>query len=389
MKKNIYLDHASTTPVHPEVVKAMLPYFGEKYGNPSTLYALGREARTAIEEAREQIANILGASKPTEIIFTSGGTESDNLAIKGICEAYKDKGRHIITSSVEHSAVIHTFEYMEKQGYEVTYLPVDKYGIVDINALKESIRPDTIFVSIMTANNEVGTIQPVKEISNILKEKNIIFHTDAVQAIGSLPVNVQDLGVDALSLSAHKFYGPKGTGALYLKRGIRIVSQNIGGSQERRHRAGTENVPGIIGMAKALEIACGKDFEEKNKRITNLRNRLINGVMDSITKTHLTGDPVKRLPNSASFVFEQVEGESILLNLDLLGIAATSGSACTSDSLEPSYVLKAMGVPIEIAHGSLRLTLGTGTTEEDINYVLEHLPKIIDKLRAMSPLAGK
>lgn len=387
MKKLIYLDNAATTPVHPDAVKAMLPYFSEKYGNPSSIYSIGREAHASIENAREKMAEILGASNSAEIIFTSGGTESDNLAIKGISEAYKNKGKHIITSAIEHHAVLHTFEYLQKQGFEVTYIPVDKYGIVDFEKLKTSLRPDTILVSIMTANNEVGSIQPVKEITTLLKEKNIFFHTDAVQAVGSLPLNVTELGVSALSLSAHKFYGPKGVGALYLKRGINIIPQNQGGGQERKRRAGTENTAGIIGMTKALEIAYDSSFKEKNKKISSLRNKLIEGVLNSIDKSSLTGHPSMRLPNNASFVFEYVEGESILLNLDLLSIAASSGSACTSGSLEPSHVLNAMGIPVEMAHGSLRLTLGIDTTEKDIDYVLEHLPGIIKKLRAMSPLS--
>jgi len=386
MKKFIYLDHAATTPVHPEVINEMLPYFTQKYGNPSSIYSIGREAHTSIENAREKIARILGASNSNEIIFTSGGTESDNLAIKGIAEAYKDKGKHIITSSIEHHAVMHTFEYLQKNGFEVTYLPVDKYGIVDIEQLKKYLRDDTTLVSVMTANNEAGTIEPIKDIGKLLKEKNIFFHTDAVQAAGSIPINVTDLSVSALSLSAHKFYGPKGIGALYLRRGVNVIPQNQGGAQERGKRAGTENTPGIIGMAKALELAYDENFEEKKQRIMNLRTKLIEGVLSSIDKSHLTGHPENRLPNNASFVFEYVEGESILLNLDLLGIAASSGSACTSGSLEPSHVLKAMGIPVEMAHGSLRMTLGTGTTEEDIDYVLEHLPAIIKKLRAMSPL---
>jgi len=386
MKKFIYLDHAATTPVHPEVINEMLPYFTQKYGNPSSIYSIGREAHTSIENAREKIARILGASNSNEIIFTSGGTESDNLAIKGIAEAYKDKGKHIITSSIEHHAVMHTFEYLQKNGFEVTCLPVDKYGIVDIEQLKKYLRDDTTLVSVMTANNEAGTIEPIKDIGKLLKEKNIFFHTDAVQAAGSIPINVTDLSVSALSLSAHKFYGPKGIGALYLRRGVNVIPQNQGGAQERGKRAGTENTPGIIGMAKALELAYDENFEEKKQRIMNLRTKLIEGVLSSIDKSHLTGHPENRLPNNASFVFEYVEGESILLNLDLLGIAASSGSACTSGSLEPSHVLKAMGIPVEMAHGSLRMTLGTGTTEEDIDYVLEHLPAIIKKLRAMSPL---
>lgn len=386
MQTFIYLDHAATTPVHPDVITAMLPYFTEKYGNPSSIYSIGRHAHSAIENAREKIAKILGASNSSEIIFTSGGSESDNLAIKGIAEAYKNKGRHIITSSIEHHAVLHTFEYLQKNGFEVTYLPVDKYGIIDIENLNSSLRADTILVSIMTANNEVGTIEPIKEISDLLKKKNIFFHTDAVQAVGSLPVKISELGVSALSLSAHKFYGPKGVGALYLKRGVNIVPQNQGGAQEQKRRAGTENTAGIIGMSKALEIAYNNNFEEKKNKIMSLRKKLVEGVLGSIDKSYLTGHPSTRLPNNASFVFEYVEGEAILLNLDLLGVGASSGSACTSGSLEPSHVLKAMGIAPEIAHGSLRMTLGVSTTEEDIDYVLKHLPKIIDKLRKMSPL---
>ncbi|MBI2251783.1 MAG: cysteine desulfurase NifS [Armatimonadetes bacterium] len=385
----IYLDHAATTPVHPKVLEAMIPYFSINYGNPSSIYSIARTARGAIEDARDKIASILGASNPSEIIFTSGGTESDNLAVKGIALANQKKGKHIITSSIEHHAVLHTMQFLEKQGFQITYLPVDKCGIIDLDFLKASITPQTILISIMTANNEIGTIEPIEEILKIIQDKKIFFHTDAVQAIGNLKINLQQLKIDALSLSAHKFFGPKGIGALYIRKGAPLQPIQQGGAQERNRRAGTENTAGIIGMAKALELIYNEDFENRQENIKKLRDYLIEGILNNIEKSFLTGHPQERLNNNASFCFEYIEGESILLNLDMLGIAASSGSACTSASLEPSHVLKALCIPIEISHGSLRLTLGIDTAKEEIDYVISELPKIIKKLRAISPLVQK
>ncbi|MCL4459972.1 MAG: cysteine desulfurase NifS [Chloroflexi bacterium] len=387
MAKTIYLDHAATTPVRPEVLEAMLPYFSEKFGNPSSVYALARESRKALDQARDTVADILGASAH-EIIFTSGGTESDNLAIKGVAFANRDKGNHIITSQLEHHAVLHTCEHLEKFGFRVTYLPVDSYGVVDLNALEKALDDKTILITIMLANNEVGTIQPISAIAEMIRGKGIIFHTDAVQGGGSLDLNVDKLGVDMLSLSGHKFYGPKGTGILYVRRGTKFWPQQHGGGQERNRRAGTENVPGIVGFATALRLA-HEHLESYNRHVQRIRDGLINGILPNIERCQLTGHPTDRLPNSASFVFEFVEGESILLNLDMYGIAASSGSACTSGSLEPSHVLKALGIPIQIAHGSLRLTAGIDNTEQDVEQVVSVLPGIIQKLRVMSPLTAQ
>jgi cysteine desulfurase len=382
----IYLDHAATTAVHPAVVEAMIPYFTEKYGNPSSIYAPAREARKALDWAHDTVAEILGVS-PAEIIFTGGGSESDNLALKGVAFALRHKGNHIITTQVEHHAILHTCEYLEKRfGFRVTYLPVDENGTVDLDALEKALTPDTTLVSIMYANNEVGTIQPIEEISGIVKAHGVTFHTDAVQAGGSLDLNVDKLGVDMMSLSGHKFYGPKGVGVCFVRKGTTYWPQQHGGGQERGRRAGTENTAGIVGLATALKLAYD-NLETNNAHSMRLRDRLIEGIAQ-IPSSQLTGHPTNRLPNSASFVFEFVEGESILLSLDMLGIGASSGSACTSASLEPSHVLKAMGVPIERAHGSLRLTTGTDNTDEDISRVLEVLPGIIERLRAMSPLTG-
>ncbi|MHB0870489.1 MAG: cysteine desulfurase NifS [Chloroflexota bacterium] len=386
MTRFIYLDHAATTPVDPAVVEAMIPYFTEKYGNPSSIYAPAREARKALDWARDTVARILGAS-PAEIVFTSGGTESDNLALKGVAFANRQKGNHIITTQIEHHAILHACEYLEKRfGFRVTYLPVDQYGTVDLDALQRAMTPDTILVSIMAANNEVGTIQPIEEISRIVKTQGVLFHTDAVQAGGSLDLNVDKLGVDMLSLSAHKFYGPKGVGVFYVRKGTSYWPQQQGGGQERGRRAGTENTAGIVGLATALKLAYDR-LDYYNAHASKLRDKLIEGI-GKIPSAHLTGHPTNRLPNSASFVFDFIEGESILLSLDMLGVGASSGSACTSASLEPSHVLKAMGVPIERAHGSLRLTTGKDNTEADIDRVVEALPGIIERLRAMSPLAG-
>lgn len=382
-----YMDHAATTAVDPKVLEAMLPYFSEKYGNPSSIYSLAGESRQAIDDARKTVAEIIKAD-PREIIFTSCGSESDNAALRGIAYANQARGKHIITTQIEHHAILHTCQALEKRGFEVTYLPVNHDGVVDLEALKKAIRPDTILISVMMANNEVGTVEPIAEIGEIIKGTQIIFHTDAVQAMGSLPIDVNELGIHALSMSAHKFYGPKGVGVLYVKRGTRFEPQQTGGGQENRRRAGTENVPGIVGLATALKMAYD-NRKERNAHLIHLRDRLLKEIPAKIELCHVSG-PVdgNRLPNNASFVFEQVEGESILLHLDMYGIAASSGSACTSGSLEPSHVLKAMSIPIEIAHGSLRLSLGKDNTEEHVDRVLEVLPNIINTLRAMSPLAN-
>ena len=387
MTRFIYLDHAATTPVRPAVLEAMTPYFSEQYGNPSSLYSIAREARKALDWARDTVAEALGAS-PSEIIFTSGGSESDNLALKGIAFANRQKGNHIITTQVEHHAILHTCEYLEKRfGFRITYLPVDENCVVDLDALERAITPETILVSVMYANNEVGTIQPIEEISHILKHRGgIAFHTDAVQAGGSLDLNVDKLGVDMLSLSAHKFYGPKGVGVSYVRKGTSYWPQQQGGGQERGRRAGTENTAGIVGLATALKLAY-EHLESNNAHAAAMRDQLVEGIT-LIPAAHLTGHPTNRLPNNASFVFDYVEGESILLSLDMLGIGASSGSACTSSTLEPSHVLKAMGVPIERAHGSLRLTTGMDNAEEDMDRVVQVLPGIIERLRAMSPLTG-
>ncbi|NSW92240.1 MAG: cysteine desulfurase NifS [Firmicutes bacterium] len=381
---NIYFDHAATTWVKPEVLETMMPYFKDKYGNASSVYAIGRESKKAIEEARDKVALVLGA-QPKEIFFTGSGTEADNWAIKGVAYANRDKGKHIITSNIEHHAVLHTCKYLEKEGFEVTYLPVDKDGLLDAEQVREAIRPDTILVSVMFANNEIGTIQPIAEIGKITKEKGVFFHTDAVQAVGNIKINVDDINVDLLSISAHKFYGPKGVGALYIRRGTKITSFIHGGAQERGRRASTENVPGIVGLGKAIEIA-DLNIESYNKKLLELRERTINEVLNKIPYVRLNGHRQKRLPGNVNFSFEFIEGESLLLMLDMKGIAASSGSACTSGSLDPSHVLMAIGLPHEIAHGSLRLTFGEENTHEDIDFLMEVLPGIVSKLREMSPL---
>ncbi|MFO7295523.1 MAG: cysteine desulfurase NifS [Clostridia bacterium] len=384
MQRRIYMDHAATTYTKQEVLEEMMPYFKEVYGNPSSVHSFGREARKAVDLARERTAAALNAS-PEEIYFTAGGTESDNWAIKGVALANKDRGNHIITTSIEHHAVLHTCQYLEKMGFEVTYLPVDSYGLVDPEQVKEAITDKTILISVMFANNEIGTIEPIKEIGQIARERGIYFHTDAVQAVGQVPIDVKDMNIDLLSLSAHKFYGPKGVGALYIRKGVKLHPFMHGGAQERNRRAGTENVPGIVGLGKAIELATS-NLEETSKRLTAMRDRLISGVLNNIEYVRLNGHPTKRLPGNANFSFEFIEGESLLLSLDMKGIAASSGSACTSGSLDPSHVLLAIGLPHEIAHGSLRLTLGDDNTDEDIDYVLEVLPGIVNRLREMSPL---
>lgn len=380
----IYFDHAATTPLKKEVLDEMIPYLTEKYGNPSTIYSIGREAKKAIDIAREKVAKALNADI-SEIYFTSGGTESDNWAIKGAAYANQKKGKHIITTTIEHHAVLHVCKYLQEQGFEVTYVPVEENGIVDPNKIKDAIRDDTILITVMFANNEIGTIQPIKEIAKIAKEKGIIFHTDAVQAVGNIKVDVKELDVDLLSLSAHKFFGPKGVGALYIKKGTKIHPYEHGGAQEKNRRAGTENVAGIVGLGKAIELAT-QNIEEHNQRLIKLRDKLIDGILSNIDYVRLNGDREKRLPNNANFSFEFIEGESLLLLLDMKGIAASSGSACTSGSLDPSHVLLAIGLPHEIAHGSLRITLGDENTQEDIDYLLKELPIIVNRLREMSPL---
>ena len=383
-RRLVYLDHAATTPTRPEVARAMLPYFSERFGNPSSLYALAREAKEAVEEARGRVAAAIGAA-PEEVFFTSGGTEADNWAIKGVAAANRKKGDHIVTSSIEHHAVLHPCRALEKQGYRVTYLPVDEFGRVEPGAVEEAITDKTILVSVMAANNEIGTVQPVAAISEIAHDHGVLFHTDAVQAIGAIPVDVDAMGADLLAISAHKFGGPKGTGALYIRRKTRIGTFMDGGAQERGRRAGTENVPGIVGMGRAIELAVG-EMPQKAPRLAAMRDRLIRGILDAVPDTRLNGHPVERLANNVNVAFRYVEGESILLMLDALGIAASTGSACTSASLEPSHVLTACGLPPEHAHGSLRLTLGHRNTEEDVDYVLEVLPGIIGRLREISPL---
>jgi cysteine desulfurase len=377
----IYLDHAATTPLDGRVLEAMMPYLTTEYGNASSIYTLGRHAMQAIDHSREQVADVLGC-RPTEIAFTGCGSESDNLAIKGVAYAAQKKGNHIITSAIEHHGVLHTCQYLERFGFNVTYLTVDGYGRVDPGEVARAITDQTTLVSIMYANNEVGTIEPVAEIGRICRERKIPFHVDAVQAGGALPLDVAELHVDLLSLAAHKFYGPKGVGILYVRQGVRILPQVQGGSQERGRRAGTENVAGIVGAATALRLVYD-EMPETTPRLIALRDRLITGILAAIPGSHLTGHPTDRLPNSASFCFEGVEGESILLSLDLQGIAASTGSACTSGSAEPSHVLLAMGLPVELAHGSLRLTLGKDSTDEDVDIVLAALPGVIEKLRTL------
>jgi cysteine desulfurase len=384
--KVIYMDNSATTPVRKEVIEAMLPYMAENFGNPSSIYDLGKTSKHAIENARKKVATAIGAEEP-EIYFTSGGTESDNWAIKGVAFANRTKGKHIITSSIEHHAVLHTCEWLEGQGFEVTYLPVDKYGLVSPEEVRNAIQTDTILISIILANNEIGTIQPIEEIGKIAKEKKVYFHTDAVQAIGHVPIDVKKQNIDLLSLSAHKFEGLKGCGALYVRKGVKIETLQHGGAQERKRRAGTENVPAIVGLGKAIELATGK-IEETDKLLLEMRARLIEGLL-KLPKTHLNGHPIERLANNVNVTFEYIEGESLLLLLNANGIYASTGSACNSSSLEPSHVLTACGVPHEIVHGSLRLSLGRMNTQADVDRVLEVLPEIVQKLRNMSPLTPK
>jgi cysteine desulfurase len=382
--KRVYLDYAATTPVHPNVLKAMLPYLTDAFGNPSSLYSYGGEAKGAIEEARAKVADLIGA-QDEEIVFTGSGTEADNFAIKGVAFANESKGNHIITSSIEHHAVTETCKFLERRGFSVTYLPVDEYGLVDPHDVKKAITGKTILISVIHANNEMGTIEPIAEIGKVAKEAGVYFHTDAVQTVGHIPVDANELGVDLLSISAHKLYGPKGVGALYIRKGTKLIPFMHGGEQERRRRASTENVAGIVGLGTAAELA-RQEMDEEVQRLTRLRNRLIKGLLERIDHVRLNGHPQKRLPNNINVSIDFVEGESMLLNLDLEGICASTGSACSSSSLEPSHVLLAMGLAHEQAHGSLRFTLGKWTTEEEIGQVLEVLPRIVAKLRAMSPL---
>ena len=384
MRGRVYLDHNASTPVHPDVVQEMLPYFGERFGNPSSVHQFGREARDGMDTARERIARFLGAG-PEEIVFTSGGTESDNLAVKGVA-AVKGRG-HIVTSRIEHHAVLRTGQALERQGFAVTYLPVDEYGLVDPDDVKRALRADTILVSVMHANSEVGTIQPVGEIGRLARERGIPFHVDAVQTFGKVPLDVDALAIDLLSFSSHKIYGPKGMAGLYIRKGTRMASIQHGGEHERRRRAGTENVPAVVGFGKAVEIRA-RDMAAEAERLTVLRDRLVDGVRDRVADVKLNGHPTLRLPGTANLSFRHVESESIVLGLDLKGIGVSAGSACTSGNVEPSYVLVAMGVPLDWAMGAVRCSLGRGTTAEDIEYVIESVEPLVEKLRAASPLPG-
>ena len=383
--KTTYMDYSATTYVKPEVLDAMMPFFTEKFGNPSSFYGISRETKMAIDNARAQVAKAINCD-PNEVYFTGGGSEADNWAIKGIATAHMKKGNHIITTKIEHHAVLHTCEFLEKFGFEVTYLDVNEEGFIDLKQLESAITDKTILVSIMFANNEIGTIQPIKEIGALCREKKVLFHTDAVQAIGSVPVDVKEMNIDLLSLAGHKLYGPKGIGALYIRKGVRIDNLIHGGGQERGRRAGTENIPGVVGLGKAIEIAT-ENIEENRARLTVLRDKLIDGILERIPYARLNGPRGdKRLPGNSNISFEFIEGESILLSLDFEGICASSGSACTSGSLDPSHVLLAIGLPHEKAHGSLRTTLGAASTEEDVEKLLNELPPIIERLRNMSPL---
>ncbi len=380
----IYMDNAATTRVSEPVAQAMMPYLTEVFGNPSSVHSFGREARKALDHARAQVAQALGA-EPKEIYFTGCGTESDNWAIRGAAYAHKDKGNHIITTTIEHHAVLHTCEQLEKEGFEVTYLEVDEYGRVDVKALEAAIRPTTVLISVMAANNEIGTLEPIEEIGRIAREHKVLFHTDAVQAIGSVPFDVKRMNIDMLSLSGHKFHAPKGVGALYIRSGVRIDRFIRGGAQERGQRAGTENLASIVGMGRAIELAT-QNLEAHNAKLSALRDRLIQGILSNIPEVRLNGHPTMRLPGNVNVSIRYIEGESLLLSLDLKGIAASSGSACTSGSLDPSHVLLAIGLPHEIAHGSLRFSLSEENTEAEVDYVIDTLREIVDRLRAMSPL---
>lgn len=387
MDNVIYMDHAATTPTDAEVVQAMLPWFTDQFGNPATLYTIGGIAARALEEARASVAKNLGA-QPEEIYFTSGGTESNNWAIKGTAEAQHRKGKHLISSTIEHHAVLEPLEYLQKQGYEVTLVPVDSTGLVDPQAVQQAIRPDTVLISIMHGNNEVGTIEPIAEIGSIAKEAGVLFHTDAVQSVGKLPIDVDELNVDMLSLSAHKFYGPKGIGALYIRKRVRVTPLMHGGDQERKRRAGTHNMPGIVGLAKALELAVERMPEEAPRELA-MRDRLWKGLVERIPDIALNGHPEKCLPNTLNFRVEGIEGEAMILCLDMNRVNVSSGSACTTGSLDPSHVLLGMGIPAEMAHGSQRISLGRDNTELDIDYYLDVFPNIVTRLREMSPVYNK
>ncbi len=382
--RRIYMDHSATTPVHPDVLDAMLPYYKEFFGNASSVHSFGRDARNAMEEAREKIAEFIGA-QTREIIFTSGGTESDNFAIEGAVYENIKKGKHIITSMIEHHAVLNTCKHLETHGFEVSYLTVDEHGVIDLDELKKLIRDDTSLITIMHANNEVGTIEPLQEVGKIAKERGIIFHTDAVQTAGKIPVNVDELGVDLLTMSAHKIYGPKGVGILYIRRGTKVEPLIRGGHHERNRRAGTENVPSIVGFGKAVEVA-QSDMEEEGKRLWNLTEKLKNGLQEKLEDVYVNSHPINRLPGVINISFDYIEGESIILNLDMKGVAVSTGSACTSGSLEPSHVLTALGVCAATAQGAIRFSLGRSNTEEDIGFLIDEIPPIIIRLRAMSPL---
>lgn len=384
MEKKIYLDNAATTKTRPEVVEAMLPYFTELYGNPSSIYEFSTQVKKGIDEARAKVAKVIGADS-SEIFFTAGGTEADNWALKAVADAYASKGNHIITSKIEHHAILHTCEYLEKKGIEVTYIDVDENGIIKLDQLEKAIRPTTILISVMFANNEIGTLQPIKEIGEIAKKHNILFHTDAVQAFGQVPIDVNEMNIDMLSASAHKLNGPKGIGCLYIRKSVKLHSFIHGGGQERKRRAGTENVPGIIGFGKAAEIALAT-MEERAQKEIRLRDLLMKRILSEVPFVRVNGDKVRRLPNNVNVSFQFIEGESLLIMLDMNNICASSGSACTSGSLDPSHVLLAIGLPHEIAHGSLRLTVGYENTEEEINYTVDRIKEIVEKLRRMSPL---
>lgn len=384
MATKIYMDNAATTPVRDEVLDTILPYFKEFYGNASSVYSIAKESKKALEKAREQVAKGIGA-KAEEIYFTAGGSESDNMALRGVAEALAKKGNHIITTKIEHHAILHTGEYLEKHGCEVTYLPVDEFGKISLEELEKSIRPETILISVMFANNEIGTIQPIAEIGKLAHEKGILFHTDAVQAVGHVAIDVNEMNIDLLSMSGHKLGAPKGIGAIYIRKGIPIQPLIFGGAQEKKKRAGTENIPGIVGLGKAVELAVS-EMEAETKRLVHLRDKLISGILDKVPYSRLNGHPTDRLPGNCNISFGYIEGESMLLLLDAMGVAASSGSACTSGSLDPSHVLMAIGLPHEIAHGSLRLTLDRGNTEEEVDFILEKIPEVVQKLRDMSPL---
>jgi cysteine desulfurase len=382
--RNVYLDYSATTPVKEEVLKEMIPYFTEKFGNPSSLYDAGLESKEAVNHAREQVAALINA-KPSEVYFTAGGTEADNWALFGVCDKLKDKGNHIITSKIEHHAILHSCAFLEKQGYDVTYIDIDKDGRVDLKQLEDAITDKTILISIMMVNNEIGTVQPIKQISEIAKKHKVLFHTDAVQALGNVPIDVRDMGIDLMSMSSHKIYGPKGEGALFMRKGLKISNFIHGGAQESNRRAGTENLTGIVGFGKAAELA-KKNFDEHVKHCSELRNHLVDRILAEIPDTQLNGTMDGRHPGNANITFKFIEGESILLLLNQMGISVSTGSACSSASLEPSHVLVALGVPVEMIHGTVRFTVGDFTTLEDIDYVVDNLKVIVEKLRALSPI---